>query len=111
MEKVIIRNCRIFRLLVLSFTILIGFLYSNIAKAEATSALPAQQLAYFVGYHSGYYGPSSYYGPQPYRHYRHHRHHRKFYWTDWRYIGHGCSRSCLIDRWSGRVIRCKRSCR
>ncbi|WP_131794612.1 hypothetical protein [Fluoribacter gormanii] len=110
MEKISIPIYKIFRLLVLSFVLLTGFLYTNLAKAETTcSKLSGQQLAYFVGYHSGnYYEPSPYYEPPPYHH---HRHHRRFYWTDWRYIGHGCSQSCLIDRWNGGVIRCKRSCR
>ncbi|KTC90362.1 hypothetical protein Ldum_1430 [Fluoribacter dumoffii NY 23] len=102
MEKVSIRSYKKISPILLSFALLIGFFYSNLVKASTTTQLPGQQFAYFVGYHSGYYGPATYH---------HHHYHRGVYWTPWRYIGHGCRKSCLIDRWSGRVIRCKTRCR
>ncbi|MCE0723820.1 MULTISPECIES: hypothetical protein [Legionella] len=104
MEKISIRSYKILPLIILSSVLLIGFLYSGPAKANSESSQsPGQQLAYFIGYHSGYY-----YGSPPYYY---HRHYKKAYWTGWRYIGYGCRSSCLIDRWSGRAIKCKRICR
>ncbi|HHF7375040.1 hypothetical protein [Legionella bozemanae] len=104
MEKTSIRSYKILPTIILSSVLLIGFLYSSLAKANSEpSPPPGLQLAYFIGYHSG-----SYYGAAPYYY---HRHHRNAYWTGWRYIGHGCRSSCLIDRWSGRAIKCKRICR
>ncbi|KTD73248.1 hypothetical protein [Legionella tucsonensis] len=103
MEKISIRSYKIFSITILSSALLIGFLYSSLAKANSESLRPPpQQLAYFIGYHSG-----SYYGAPRY----HHRHYRNTYWTGWRYIGRGCRSNCLIDRWSGRAIKCKRICR
>ena len=29
------------------------------------------------------------------------------YWTRWHNVSHGCKKSCLIDRHSGNVIRCR----
>lgn len=92
-------------ILLISILMLTGALYSTLAKANTPSSpLAGAQLAYFIGYHSapGYV----YYGPQYY-----HRHHRKLYWTGWRYVGHGCRKNCLVDRWNGRIIRCNRVCR
>lgn len=104
MEKVSIRSYKNISRLFLSLIILIGFFYSSIVQADTSpSQLPGQQLAYFIGYHSG-----GYYEPPPYYY---HRHHRSLFWTPWRYVGHGCRKSCLIDRWSGHVIRCRRICR
>lgn len=103
MEKISIRNYKTIPIIILSSVLLIGFLYSSLAKANSEpSPLPGVQLAYFIGYHSGYY-----YETPPY----YYHHHGNAYWSGWRYIGHGCSSSCLIDRWSGRAIRCKRTCR
>lgn len=77
-------------------------LISNIAGASTNpnqQPLSNTQLAYYIGIHSypGYYwrGPVYY---------------RSTYWTKWRYIGHGCQKSCLIEKWSGRVIRCAKRC-
>ena len=32
------------------------------------------------------------------------------FWTGWRYEGN-CRKNCKVDRWTGRVYRCKRVCR
>ncbi|WP_058518327.1 hypothetical protein [Legionella parisiensis] len=104
MEKISVRSDKTLPAIVLFSVLIIGFLYSIIAKANSESTQPpGQKFAYFIGYHSSYY-----YGAAPYYH---HRHYKKTYWTGWRYIGHGCRSSCLIDRWSGRAIKCKRICR
>ncbi|CAM2838113.1 Uncharacterised protein [Legionella steigerwaltii] len=104
MEKVSIRSYKTISHLLLPFIIFIGFFYSSLVKADTLPAQPpGQQLAYFIGFHSG-----GYYEPPPYYF---HRHHRNLFWTPWRYVGHGCRKSCLIDRWSGQVLRCRRICR
>ncbi|WP_457589636.1 hypothetical protein, partial [Legionella pneumophila] len=78
--------------------------FSNLASASNTNAdqylSGNTQLAYFIGIHSY---PGNYYwrGPVYYK---------NAYWTKWRYFGYGCQKSCLIDRWSGRVIRCAKRC-
>ncbi|MFT4059138.1 MAG: hypothetical protein QM652_06275 [Legionella sp.] len=102
MEQVSIKSYKAHFILPFSIILLISALYSPRAKANTleSTSIAGQQLAYFIGYHSapGYI----YYGP---------RHHRNFYWTGWRYVGHGCRKNCLVDRWNGRVIRCNRICR
>ncbi len=106
MEKVNIRNYRAIPILVLSILLLAGSSYFAVAKAEANSTpLAGQQLAYFIGYH---YAPGYANGPH-YYHY-HHAVPRAVYWTRWRYVGHGCNRHCLVDRYTGRVVRCERVC-
>lgn len=35
---------------------------------------------------------------------------RNSYWTNWGYVGYGCVSSCLINRWSGKILRCERRC-
>lgn len=105
MEKVSARSNKSLFVLLISSLILPGGFYSTVAKADSpTQSLAGQQLAYFVGYHS--YPSYVYYGPPVYRY-----HYRKLYWTGWRYVGYGCRSRCLVDRWSGRVLRCKRVCR
>ena len=105
MEQVTIKSY----VFIVSFLILAGgLLYSTVAKANATTTpLAGEQLAYYVGFHSSpnAYTPV-YYGPQYYHH-----HQKKLYWSGWRSVGHGCRKNCLIDRWSGRVLRCNRVCR
>ncbi|KTD60840.1 hypothetical protein [Legionella shakespearei] len=104
MEKVTNQNSKLLPMLLISFILFIGmFFYTGLTYASTSpSQPPGTQLAYFIGYHS-YGGPGYiYYGPK----YRP----RGTYWTGWRYIGHGCKRSCLIERWSGRVIRCTKRC-
>lgn len=92
-------------MLIVSFIIFIGSFYSSFAQANTQlTQPPGTQLAFYIGFHNyygGYYNPV-YYGPRYYRY--------RTYWTGWRYIGHGCRQSCLIDRWNGRVIRCSRRC-
>lgn len=100
MDKVSNQNVKLLSVPLVSFILFIGiFFYSSLSQASTNTSPPTgTQLAYFVGYHSygGHFGPK----------YRS----RGAYWTGWRYIGHGCKRSCLIDRWSGRVIRCNKRC-
>lgn len=105
MEQVNVKSYRIMPILLISFLMLTGALYTTVAKAGSPSSSPAgMQLAYYIGYHSApsyvYHEPR--YTPRP---------QRRSYWTGWRYIGHGCRKNCLIDRWSGRVMRCTRTCR
>ena len=103
MEKTMNKSYSSFTLLILSFLLLIGSLYSTVAKANTPSQLSSStQLAYFIGYHSS---PGYHYAPPPRAYHR-----NKFFWTGWRHVGHGCRKNCLIDRWSGRVIRCNRVC-
>jgi hypothetical protein len=104
MEKVNTKSYKIIPIFIISFLVLIGALYNTAAKANtASTPLSGTQLAYFVGSH---YAPSYvYHGPRVY----HHRP-RAVYWSNWRYVGHGCRKSCLVDRWSHRVIRCKQVC-
>ncbi|MCL9683737.1 hypothetical protein [Legionella maioricensis] len=106
MEKARVKNYGLLPILLASFILLIGTFYSVYSNASNNASQPpGTQLAYFIGYHSygGYYLPGYiYYGP---RHYP-----RRAYWTGWRSIGYGCRQTCLIDRWSGRAIRCSRRC-
>lgn len=104
MEKIDAKNYKLHSILLTSFILFIATFYSIAVKANSSPSLPGTQLAYFIGYHSynGAYLPGHiYYGP---------RHYRKAYWTGWRPIGHGCRRTCLIDRWTGRAIRCSKRC-
>ncbi|HCJ1063252.1 TPA: hypothetical protein NQN31_000910 [Legionella pneumophila] len=95
---------RSFDIINLTFLLFITILFSNAASASNTNTdqyfSGNTQLAYFIGIHSY---PGNYYwrGPVYYK---------NAYWTKWRYIGYGCQKSCLIDRWSGRVIRCAKRC-
>jgi hypothetical protein len=85
--------------IVFAFILLLSSIYTNTAIATSTSTTTqGTQLAYFYGYH---YYPSYWGGPV---------YHRGAYWTPWRYIGHGCRKSCLISKWNGRVIRCTKRC-
>lgn len=104
MERVNTKSYKAMHAFIVSLIVLIGALFATTAKASPTSTLSGTQLAYFVGTH---YAPGYVYHAPP-RVY-HHRP-RSVYWTNWRYIGHGCKKSCLIDRWSHRVIRCKQVC-
>lgn len=94
---------------------------ANTTPSPNPTLTPGTQLAYYVGHPRRYYG-RGYYG----RGYYGHRYYRRAvyaapivyagyragsYWTGWRYIGHGCSRSCLVNRYNGHVIRCKQRCR
>ncbi|CAM4493993.1 MAG: hypothetical protein LEGION0403_FIIPPAGN_00488 [Legionella sp.] len=103
MERAKTKNSKALSILLFSFVLLIGGGLYNTAKA-ATSPLAGQQLAYFVGYHTN---APVYVGPRVQVQHRH----RSVRWTGWRYIGHGCRQNCLVDRWTGRVIRCNRTCR
>lgn len=104
MEKTKAHKYKLPSILLTSFILFIGTVYSMGAKANTSTPLAGVQLAYFIGYHNynGAYLPGHiYYGP---------RHYRKAYWTGWRPIAHGCRRTCLIDRWTGRAIRCSKRC-
>lgn len=76
--------------------------HTHTTKSPATGSV----LAYFVGYHS-YYGGN--YRPG-YMHYGSKYRTGGKYWTGWRYAGYGCQKSCQIDQFSGRAIRCKKRC-
>ncbi|WP_058535231.1 hypothetical protein [Legionella saoudiensis] len=103
MERAKTKNSSALSILLFSFVLIIGGGLYNTAKAETLPASPlaGQQLAYFVGYHTN---APVYIGPRVH-------HHRSVRWTGWRYVGRGCRQNCLVDRWSGRVIRCNRVCR
>lgn len=95
---------------VLSLVLLCGIFYTGTSHAE-TNLVPGTQLAYYVGYHNG----GNYRGGYNYRHYpkyiqspRHY--YRNSYRTPWRYIGNNCRKACWVDRWTGRTIRCYRTC-
>lgn len=99
MEQAITKSYNALPLLILSFLLLISSFYTT--RVQANTPTNAQ-LAYFIGYHSS---PGYHYVPPPRAYHR-----NKFFWTGWRHVGHGCRKNCLIDRWSGRVIRCNRVC-
>ena len=106
MEKVSASNFKLRPILLVSIILFIGTFYSVCANATNMAQPPGTQLSYFVGYHN-YYG--GYYRPG-YVYYGHRHYHRNVYWTGWRYKGYGCRKNCLIDRWTGRAIRCTRRC-
>ncbi|HDS3847954.1 hypothetical protein [Legionella pneumophila] len=95
---------RLFVILNSTFILFITVLFCNLASASNTNAdqylSVNTQFAYFIGVHSY---PGNYYWRSPV-------YYKNVYWTKWRYIGYGCQKSCLIDRWSGRVIRCAKRC-
>ncbi|KTD20787.1 hypothetical protein [Legionella israelensis] len=109
----------------LTAALLSSFLFLGSSVLQTTHANPAPQAAQEQAnnnriqlVHSGH----------RHRHHRHHRHwrhggwgvyfgpgyHRRgIYWTGWRtYYRHGrrCVRKCLVNRWTGQVIRCQRRC-
>jgi hypothetical protein len=90
------------------FFILGGVLYTAGSDAQ-TNPAPGTQVAFYVGYHSGGHYRGSY---EPNRRYinspRHY--YRSSYRTPWTNIGHNCRKSCWIDRWTGRTLRCYRTC-
>lgn len=80
------------------------FSYSSSVQASS-NALPGTQLAYFVGYHNnGVYRGDDYH----YRHYPRYKAPRNYYRKV--HIGATCRKTCWIDRFTGRVIRCFRTC-
>jgi hypothetical protein len=109
MDKATTQNSKLLLMLLTSFILFLAmFFYTGLNYASTnTTQPPGTQLAYFIGYHS--YGGNIHTGPG-YIYYGPKYHPRGTYWTGWRYIGHGCKRSCLIERWSGRVIRCTKRC-
>lgn len=67
------------------------------------NSLNEAKLAYFIGYHT-YSRSSILLRPRPvYRA-------SGAYWTGWRSGGYRCQKSCLIDKWTGLVVQCKRRC-
>lgn len=104
MERTRIKRYPLTMVLFTAMVILAG-LYSGHAKANSSNQLPGTQLAFFIGYHSygGHIRPAYvYYGPR--------KRARGVYWTGWRFSGNGCRNTCLVDRWTGRAIRCKKRC-
>lgn len=86
-------------ILTITFLLITGIIYFNSALAESSYPVaPGIQVAYFIGYHD-YYGGGAY---RP--------GHRPAYWSGWKYIGRSCQSNCLIDRWSGKILRCSRRC-
>lgn len=94
------------------FYIVLSVFYINTSHAS-TDHLPGTQLAYFVGYHSGgirndtykyvYSKPSRvYYSPR--------YHHKGAYKTPWTRAGQKCRKTCWLDRWTGRALRCYVTC-
>lgn len=95
-------------ILTLSLMTLIGFLSSTNVQSQTLPTSPnGIQLAAngYVGY-PGWQG-YGYYSPAPVVYVRRPT---NFYWTRWKYLGHRCKRSCLINRWNGVVVRCKKVC-
>lgn len=95
---------------IVSFVFLCGLFYAGTSHANVNPA-PGTQLAYFVGTH--YNG--AYRGGYNYRHYPQYRHYNRYYYNGayrnpWGYIGNNCRKTCWVDRWSGRTIRCYRTC-
>lgn len=88
------------------FILFLGSQNSALAQSNKVNTAPGPVLAYFVGYHSYYggnYRPGYMYYGSKYRT-------GGRYWTGWRYVGYGCQKSCQIDQFSGRAIRCKKRC-
>lgn len=105
MEKTLTKSSRLLPLMILSFVLSLGLFYTSIAEATGSVQPPGTQLAYFIGFHSypgGYYRHHNVYYGNRYRH-------NNYYWRNW---GHrrGCSKSCVVDRRSGAIIRCYRRC-
>jgi hypothetical protein len=94
------------------FVLLSVFLYCGLSHAK-TISLAGTQLAYFVGYHSGGihkgYSNDAYYKPRTV-YYSPRYHHKGAYRTPWTSIGHNCRKTCWLDRWTGRALRCYRTC-
>jgi hypothetical protein len=107
MEKVSTFNYKVRPILIASIILFIGAFYTVRAHADTNIAQPpGTQLAYFIG-HTSYYG--GYYRPD-FVYYGHRHYHHKVFWTGWKYINYGCRQNCLVDRWTGRAIRCSRRC-
>lgn len=88
------------------FIIYFAALNHAMAHTSQVHSTPVPVLAYFIGYHSydGLYNRPGYINNGA-------RNKKgKAYWTGWRYIGHGCQKSCYIDQFSGKAIRCKKRC-
>lgn len=110
-----------------SLLFFVGMSYMPITTANTpnnqsnfTNTQAGNQVAYYRGYH-GYRGG---YGHRGYRGYGYRRGvyyaapvavygaaRGGAYWTGWKYVGHGCSRSCLVNRGTGHIVRCKQRCR
>lgn len=93
-----------FGALVLFYVCLTGTAFYSVNASAQISTVETHgvQLAYFIGYHTG---SGVYYRAPGIRHERH-----RYYWTGWRYTGHGCKKNCLVDRWRRHIVRCNRRC-
>ncbi len=91
-------------ILFIFFLSAISLFYPSKAHAEENApSLNGTKLAYFIGYHT-YSRSSILVNPRPvYRA-------SGAYWTGWRASGFKCQQRCLIDKWTGLVIQCKRRC-
>lgn len=105
MEKMLVEKTKLIPLLFTSFLLVLALGYSMKLHANQASAIPGTQLAYFIGYHeyNGFYTPSNVYSNPKYKH-------KRSYWSGWKKSGSGCRKNCLIDRFSGRAIRCSKRC-
>ena len=96
---------------ILFFVLLTSIFYSSNLRSNNASPLAGQQLAYFVGYHSGGINEGSYSnGSTGQVYYRPKYHYKGSYHTPLTYIGHTCRKTCLVDRWTGRSLKCYKSC-
>lgn len=100
MYTTMVQSLRPITLLCSAFLLLLGLTLSQYAHAENAVQKP-MQLAVYIGFHQT--GAGGYLIIE-------NQHQRNYFWTEWRYVGRGCEKSCLINRWTGEVIRCERRC-
>lgn len=137
MDKLMTQNLKYFSYLIASFLFFAGIFFTQITHADTPKTkLTGTQLAYYVGHHAahrggayrgvnrgvyrggyrrgyvggvyrgGYYNagviaaPAIVYGATG----------ANTYWTPWKFVGQGCRRSCLVNKWNNRIIRCKKRC-
>jgi hypothetical protein len=134
MDKLMTQNNKLFSYFIGSFLFFAGIFFTQVTHADAPKTkLAGTQLAYYVGHHGAYHGGGyrgGYRGGYGYRRgyvggYRGGYYNAgvvaapvvvygatraNTYWTPWKYVGHGCRRSCLVNKWNNRIIRCKKRC-
>ncbi len=109
MKKFDIHHSSIFAYIIF-LILLCGLFYSSNSHANTKNSLAGTQIAYFIGYHSGGMYNGGGYHNSNHVYYKPRYHYRGSYKTPWTYIGHNCRKTCWVDRWTGRSLRCYRSC-
>ena len=84
------------------------FFSSILLFSSLLNASDPLQLAYFVGTHSS--NGNAYVEVPKNNYYQPKYHFRGSYKTNWSYVGHGCKKTCWLDRWTGKALRCYIKC-